>query len=253
MTGRKWLILGLALGLMAGGAGLLVRLKAIQRLGRPGVKVIEVGTDGRLQIQLPEKVLEGRSTNVEATELEVRTLPRDTTVGKRIYRLTDGFQTLLSVVLMGTDRTSIHKPEFCLTSQGWNIVQRDTTHVRVTRPRSYDLTVRRFIATAQGEDAAGRPVQRSGVYVFWFAAENRLTASHWSRVGWITWELLRHGVLPRWAYVTCFSTCPPGQEDATFERMKEFLAAAVPEFQTVLPPSSEGPRAPQGSRTGMQD
>jgi hypothetical protein len=42
---------------------------------------------------------------------------------------------------------------------------------------------------------------------------------------------LRTGVLQRWAYVTCFSVCQPGQEEATFNRMKEFLAAAVPEFQ----------------------
>jgi len=46
-------------------------------------------------------------------------------------------------------------------------------------------------------------------------------------------EMFRTGVLQRWAYVSCFVVCAPGQEDATFERMKKFIAAGVPEFQTA--------------------
>jgi hypothetical protein len=47
-------------------------------------------------------------------------------------------------------------------------------------------------------------------------------------------HLLRTGVLQRWAYVSYFSACEPGQEDATFARMEKLIAASVPEFQ--LPP-----------------
>jgi hypothetical protein len=39
--------------------------------------------------------------------------------------------------------------------------------------------------------------------------------------------------LDRWAYVSFFSQCRPGQEEATFERLKQLMAAAVPEFQLV--------------------
>jgi hypothetical protein len=31
--------------------------------------------------------------------------------------------------------------------------------------------------------------------------------------------------------VFCAGTCAPGQEDATFNRIKEFIAAAAPQFQ----------------------
>ena len=44
-------------------------------------------------------------------------------------------------------------------------------------------------------------------------------------------DSLRHGVLQRWAYVSYFAYCWPGQEDATFARMKQLIAASVPEFQ----------------------
>jgi len=43
-------------------------------------------------------------------------------------------------------------------------------------------------------------------------------------------------VLQRWAYVSYFTACLPGQEDATFARMKALITASVPEIQ--LPPDT---------------
>jgi hypothetical protein len=37
--------------------------------------------------------------------------------------------------------------------------------------------------------------------------------------------------LQRWAYISYFSPCLPGQEGPTFERVKKLIAASVPEFQ----------------------
>jgi hypothetical protein len=54
----------------------------------------------------------------------------------------------------------------------------------------------------------------------------------------MTKRLVSTGILQRWAYISCLSICAPGQEDATFERMKTFIAAAVPEFQ-LFPRSGE--------------
>jgi len=33
------------------------------------------------------------------------------------------------------------------------------------------------------------------------------------------------------AYVACLSFCYPGQEEATYARIKELISATVPEFQ----------------------
>jgi hypothetical protein len=48
---------------------------------------------------------------------------------------------------------------------------------------------------------------------------------------------LTSGELQRWAYVSFFTVCRPGQEDATFARIKPLITAAVPEFQ--LPPAAK--------------
>ena len=70
-----------------------------------------------------------------------------------------------------------------------------------------------------------------GIYVYWFVADRELTADHLQRMWWMARDLIRQGTLQRWAYVACFSVCLPGQEEATYQRMKEFIAASVPEFQ----------------------
>jgi hypothetical protein len=237
MKARQYILLALGLAVMVGGGGLLLRLKSTQRLGKPGIKVSTVPGSDRLRIDLPERVQLFASTNIEPTRTELETLPRDTTLARRLYRAPDGFQVMLNVVMMGSDRTSIHKPEYCLTGQGWQIVRREPATLPIERPHHYDLPVQRYTTAAGVQDETGQVVRRSGVFVFWFVAEDKLTASHWVRMGWITRELLRRGVLPRWAYIAGFAACPPGQEEQTFERLKQFLAAAVPEFQTTTPPA----------------
>jgi hypothetical protein len=244
MNRQKWIIAIVALALIGVTAGTLLRLKARQKLGEPGLKVALLpGTTNRMEILLPPRVRQYASTNVPPEEIELQTLPKDTTFGRRMYKSPSGHEILLSVVMMGVDRTSIHKPEFCLEAQGWRILGRETTQVPITSPHSYDLPVRKFVTSLVSNDAAGKPVQMSGVYVFWFVSAERITASHLGRVGYLTWDLLRTGVLPRWAYVSCFAVCPPGQEDATFDRLRNFIAAATPEFQVTTLPAS-GSAAP---------
>jgi hypothetical protein len=79
-----------------------------------------------------------------------------------------------------------------------------------------------------------------GVFLYWFVADNELTAYHWERMWWMARDLVRTGVLQRWAYVTVFSPCFPGEEEATFERMKRFVSSSVPEFQLAAGPAEIG-------------
>jgi hypothetical protein len=148
---------------------------------------------------------------------------------------------------MGSDRTSLHKPQFCLEGGGWKIDAAASvpTTVNIERPRPYDLPVMKLIAS-KVVTSEGQSVQARGVYVYWFVAEDAMTAYHWQRMWWMAKHLLRTGVLQRWAYVTCFSVCHPGQEEATFNRMKQFLAAAVPEFQ--LTPRADARAAGPGNQ-----
>lgn len=231
MNWPRPVIAAVGLALMGAGAGTLLHLRATQRLGEPGLVVVHRTNDLRVEIPLPERVLDYTSTNIEPAEIEIASLPKDTSFARRLYRAPDGFEVLLGVVLMGTDRTSIHKPEYCLTSQGWQIVGRETGAISMQEPVPYELPLQVFTTRRLVPLPGGRTAASGGAYLFWFVAEDHLTASHWTRAGLISWELLRRGVLPRWAYVSVFVACPPGKEPEAIRRAEQFIQAAVPVFQ----------------------
>ena len=48
---------------------------------------------------------------------------------------------------------------------------------------------------------------------------------------WMARDLVRTGVLQRWAYVSYLAICDPGYEQETFERTKKLIADTVPGYQ----------------------
>ena len=240
---RQWSILIVTLALMAGTALFLSRLQGFQRLGKPGIKVVAepiYGEKGKVvgtnSIYLPPRVLNYESQPQPVTDMVLNWLPKDTTYGQRVYKAPDGFVAMINAVLMGTDRTSIHKPEYCLTGVGWGIVEKQATSIRITEPHAYDLPVAKFLVRREDPGPDGGKVERHGVYVFWFVADNQISADHMQRMIWMARDMIRTGVLQRWAYIACFAPCVPGQEEATFNRLQELIAASVPQFQLATGP-----------------
>ncbi len=236
---RRLLILCVsAVALMGAGHLALVYLRTHQRLGKPAVRLVGVPliTDSNrvaraTSVYMPERVPGYISTFASITEHELEVLPADTSFGRRSYATPDGSLTVqASVVLMGTDRTSIHQPEFCLNAQGWVIQRKSVEQIHISRPQSYDLAVRRFDSHLSMTSPDGTAFHRGSVYVFWFVADGQRTASHWSRTWWLIRDLLLHNVLQRWAYVSYFADCAPGEEDATFEKMTRLITASVPDI-----------------------
>lgn len=225
-----------ALLLMAVAGGAIFKLQGRQTLGRPGVLAEPVAGSARWRIPLPERVIGMTSYEQPPAEVELTALPADTSFGKRVYTATNQPPLLLQVVLMGRDRTSIHQPQYCLTGQGWLIEQTEEVRLPIggATPRevpALKLTASRVVTTETGQRL---PVR--GIYVYWFVADGAVTAHRAERLRWMATELLKTGTLQRWAYVACFAQCLPGEEAATYARVKEFIAEAVPEFQRSAPP-----------------
>jgi hypothetical protein len=203
-----------------------------------------------LHADLPERLLDYSSEELETEDLVIRTLPNDTSFGFRRYQNADGFYLDMRVVLMGRDRTSLHRPQFCLTGQGWEINQslsKETT-VKVEQPFAYELPIVALMTSAT-MNIDGQSQLRSGVYVYWYVADDAMSASTSGieRMWWMATKLLRTGVLQRWAYISCFAPCAPGQEAATFERLKRFISAAVPQFQLYPRPLEKLALAPEST------
>ena len=237
---RQKIILALSvLALIGATAGVLAHAKSNQKLGVPGVKTGPLAGSKNLEVLLPADLPGYKSEARPQADIVVNMLPQDTSYGQRLYTADDGFQTLANVVLMGSSRGSIHKPQICLTGQGWTIndaVSR-VDEVHLEKPFAYDLPVMHLVATKQVEVNDQR-VTEQGVYVYWFVDADRYTPSHAQRMLWMARDVLFKSELDRWAYITFFSICAPGQEAATFEQMKKLIAASVPEFQ-LMPKSAK--------------
>jgi hypothetical protein len=246
-----------ALGLMAGAAALLARMHTGQRLGQPGVKVVPLpmhGPEGRVigtnKVDLPATVPGFASEEMPIAQEVLDWLPKDTTYGRRIYRADDGLEIQLNVVLMGTDRTSIHKPEYCLTGQGFAIDKKELLFIDVKKPHLYRLPVVRMTLSKEFPTKEAGKVMFRALYVFWFVADQEVTADHNKRFLSMAGHMLRTGELQRWAYVSCLAAWQdaPGEEpsgfaEAVYARMRDFIAATVPEFQMAVGPAS-APAAP---------
>ncbi len=236
---RKTLFAALVgLALIGATAGLLQQVKSHRHLGAPGVKTRPLAgakSPLNLEVLLPDKVPGWTAEAVPQAQIVLDDLPKDTSFGLRRYSQPDGFWSMVNVVLMGTDRTSIHKPEICMNAQGW---QNDAAATReeivpIPKPIAYELPVMRMVGTMNTVDKEGQPVAVRGIYVYWFIDADRFTARHSARMWWMARDVVLTGVLDRWAYVSFFSVCAPGKEAAAFARMKELIAATVPQFQLV--------------------
>ena len=243
------IIAGAAAIIVAAGLFLLTWDKR-QHLGKPGVRVVNspmYGIDisrgatntfiaGSNSVYLPAKVLAFESQANPVAKIVWDWLPKDTTYGQRIYKAGDGFEIQAMAVLMGKDRTSIHQPQYCLTGVGWSIQSQEATAIGMDKPIAYDLPVTKVKLRRTYRAPDGREHEAAAVLVYWFVADNQLTADHRKRMMWMARDLLRSGVLQRWAYVLQFSICQPGTEEAAFARISEFIRASVPEYQLVPAP-----------------
>jgi hypothetical protein len=237
MKSQKIVTFIIVLALIGGSAWALTWLRTNQRLGMPGIKATPVPGSIKMDFDLPAHVLDYTSERVPEDKTVLDTLPKDTSYAQRRYMATNGFWVNGNIILMGMDRTSIHKPEFCLPGQGWRIDQKATVDLPIEGRDPYQLRVAKWTITNFMQNPDGQKQEVRGLYVFWFVARNEQTDSHGQRIWWLTRDLLTTGVLQRWAYVSYFAVCLPGQEDATFDRMKKLIAASVPEFQP--PPKAD--------------
>ena len=236
MKNQKWIILMVALILIAGTAGALTWLRAHQKLGRPGIKAVAIPGSVMMKINLPEHVLDYTSTNIPEPQVVLNYLPPDSSYAERIYIAPDSSWIQATIVLMGADRTSIHNADFCLSGQGFTGKEKFVEHIPIAAAQPYSLPVARWNVSGVFQQPDGQKVERHGIYIFWFVADREETPDHFQFMKWLARDLLRTGVFQRWAYVSYFAYCAPGQEDAAFERMKNLIAHSVPEFQT--PPAA---------------
>ena len=217
------------------------------RLGNPGLafeKIALTNEHGKVvreeRVRLPDRVAGFRSVNAPISDVEVTNLPPDTAYGRKLYWDSEGFKAQMSAVMMKTDRTSIHRPQVCITGQGWKIQKTEVIDIPIPAPMAYNLKATCLTSTKTVRDEkTKKEYQLSNVYIYWFVAEHKLVPGPGDALAAISVDLLTSGVLYPWAYVSVYAPCPPGMEEVAIARAKRLIASTVPEFQLTPPPNAK--------------
>jgi hypothetical protein len=196
---------------------------------------LEVEPQAGVVMQLPVFVGDFFGKQGAITNVEFDLLPKDTEFARRYYDDSKGHQILCTIVLSGAEQRSIHRPEGCLTGQGWTIVGQDTIPMPLASGRT--MMARRLTLERQVPGANNAPLTLRAFYIYWFVGEKVTTSSEIYRVLLSNWDRVVHNRAHRWAYVSVFSLIteglqPNGLDSATTEGMlKDFAKKIVPTFQ----------------------
>jgi hypothetical protein len=176
----------------------------------------------RLATELPAKFGAWEGTRMMVSERELQVLAADTRFERRLYERPFN-RTLPSVeaslVFSGKDiNNSIHRPEVCLVTQGWNFVRQRYVMVPGILPNGEDLPVRELVCRKNRRGADGELVRLpSGdlledwqILYYTFIGAESVTASHYGRVFHDIRDRVIGGYDQQWAYAT-FSSLVPGK------------------------------------------
>jgi len=200
---------------------LALRLDAAERNDAPGIRVDASGAPGPLPGNLG---FEWIGIPASMSEAERELLPADTGFGRRLYVGLDGSQVLLSLVLSGADRSSIHRPELCLVGQGWEVESSRVASFELGGGRTLPMTV---LAVHRGGEP-DRPAARA-LFAYFFVSGDKLAASHLERM-WSDVKARLGGHSPRWAYIIAQTPCDDG-EAAALHRLGEVASRFLTEIR----------------------
>lgn len=147
--------------------------------------------------------LEGYSSKpLPVSDAERHVLPEDTAIEKRLYEAADGSWHVVTLVIGGRSKSSIHRPEMCLPSQGFQMSNPRTLEVGGVEWRL--VTLGRGLLPSLGFS-----------YTF-FNQDGFRTSSHVRRIFRDVWDrsILRR--IDRWAMVTVNSSFSDDRRTSEF-------------------------------------
>lgn len=149
------------------------------------------------------------SQALEPSEAELTILPKDTQFIKRVYLKPSGEWVQVNVVIGGTSKSSIHRPELCLPSQGY--LMRD--------PHTIDVAGVSWRFIRMDMNTGG---SLGFAYTFFNQAGFR-TCSHMRRIFRDVWDRSILNRIDRWVMVTVNSS---RADEETMRRFIEKLEVA---------------------------
>jgi EpsI family protein len=214
-----------------------------------------VPTQSRIQpmgvkMELPESIGQWSGVPQKVTQAEVDELAADTSFARRMYSNAFGDQILASIVLAGEDPdNSIHRPERCLPSQGWTIMDSRTVTMNAPNLPGGKLKVTRLHNLQKIKDNHGNVHNVYNLNYYLFVGYTDVTPSAIDRAVMDIRDRVKKGYNQRWAYVTVAANITEGlvkfgrSEAASDQMLQSFIQDLFPRI--VRPSVSKQPEADQ--------
>jgi hypothetical protein len=154
------------------------------------------------------------SQGIPVSKRELEVLAKDTHFERRIYSqlIGSGRPAIeASIVFSGKDiNNSIHRPEVCLVTQGWNFVRQRYITLPDMLPGNGEMVVRELVCKRTRRDEKGDPILLpDGRYLedwqllyYTFIGATETTASHYGRTFIDIRDRVLGGYDQQWAYAT---------------------------------------------------
>lgn len=193
---------------------------------------VEVSPEAGVIMSLPQDIDRFLGMDQDVSEAEKVILPQDTKFAKKLYADGHGDTVNCQIVLSGAEKRSIHRPEYCLPGQGWNI--KSTQVIPVQLANGKVLKVTKLLISRPIEAPGGQKGEITSCYLYWFVGKDYTTPSHLSRQLRTTWDRVAHRVNHRWAYVIASALVTKGfkpggkDEQQTTEMLQKFITDLAP-------------------------
>lgn len=205
-------------------------LRSRIELDPPGVIMAANGID---PIALPRALdFAWMGYDAEVSRVEREVLPEDTGFSRRLYENLRGRRVFLSIVLSGSDRSSIHQAEICLAGQGWSIDSRRSHEFDVPGLAGGKLPVQLLSISTTQRLADGSSKKVNALFAYWFVGGDRIVAMNQERVLRDFLDRMLRGRGHRWSYVFA-QTVVQENEEVALADLQEVINLALPAFQTV--------------------
>lgn len=216
------------------------------------LKASELNTDSEagVVLTLPDRIGDFVGVSEEMSVKEKEILPADTGFVRKTYTNSAGERISASIVLAGGEKRSIHRPQICLTAQGWSIGESNTEKISLVN--GGDMDVMRLNLNRQHEIRPGvfRPLRSE--FFYWFVGKETTTPFNAVRIFKTSWDRVFHKTNHRWAYVIVTALIPDGASGEganakqTDELLKKFIAEIIPYFQkSEMTPATLATAAPK--------
>lgn len=204
--------------------GLCARTDASLSLAEPGVR-----------LELPLQISGYQGQSIEKTAQEANVLDEGVELVRTFYTSTKGRRVLVTVIVGGPGKRTLHRPEVCLPGQGWTIASSNELPLNFADGGEVDATLLRLFREVEVEP--GKRVRMRGLNLYWYVGSDGTTRpDYYGHISKGYLDAIFRNLNHRWSMVSVFvpvSESLIGQEDGfaefgVLEEVRTFLGELAP-------------------------